>query len=470
MSSRRTFDVNICLTVYRLIETDFTKMLNESRSAMIIPAARILKQKPSIWVEINQAVTKYKPVNLGQGFPDILPKKHVLESVGMLGMLEVNPLLHQYTRSMGHPRLVNVLSKLYTNFFRCDRELYAQSGSLQVDTFPLNKEIDPLKEIIITIGAYGSLYAAISALVNPDDEVIIMEPSFDCYTPMTIMAGGVPVYVPLRPTVADGEELTSNCWKLNMKELESKITPRTKLLLLNTPHNPLGKVFNREELESIADICICHNLVCISDEVYEWLVFPPNQHIKIASLPGMWSRTLTIGSAGKTFSVTGWKLGWTVGPANLIQAMQLHQQNTVYTCPTPLQEAVARSLEIELPLLHKPDSYFHEMCSVIEPKGRNMVKQLNEIGMIAVRPTGGYFLIADISKMNVPLDELEENELLPYDVRFNNWMMQKKGVSAIPMSVFYSKSNQHLGSNYLRFCFFKEDATLNSAYEILKRW
>ncbi|CAH8494444.1 unnamed protein product [Schistosoma rodhaini] len=447
-----------------------TDILNETRSAMILPAARILKQKPSIWVEINLAVAKYKPINLGQGFPDILPKQHVLESLTMLGKPDVSPFLHQYTRSMGHPRLVTVLSKLYTSFLRCDRKLYSESGSLQVDSFGPDREIDPLKEVIITVGAYGSLFTAISALVDPGDEVIIMDPSFDCYTPMTVMAGGVPIYVPLRPQLNDGEELISDCWKLDIKELESKITSKTKVLLLNTPHNPLGKVFNREELESIADVCIRHNLVCISDEVYEWLVFPPNQHIKIASLPGMWSRTLTIGSAGKTFSVTGWKLGWTIGPANLMQAMQLHQQNTVYTCPTPLQEAVARSLEIELSLMNTHESYFNEMCALIEPKGRNMVKKLNEIGMIAVRPTGGYFLVADISKLHVPSNELDKNESLSYDVKFNNWMMQNKGVSAIPMSVFYSTSNQHLGSKYLRFCFFKEDSTLNSAYEILKKW
>ncbi|KAK4473272.1 hypothetical protein MN116_004441 [Schistosoma mekongi] len=445
-------------------------MLNETQPAMILPAARILKQKPSIWVEINLAVAKYKPINLGQGFPDILPRQHVLESLNILGRPDVNPFLHQYTRSMGHPRLVNVLSKLYTSFLRCDRRLYTECGSFRVDTFEPDREIDPFKEVIVTVGAYGSLYAAISALVDPGDEVIIMEPSFDCYTPMTLMAGGVPIYVPLLPQLNEGDKLTSDCWKLDIKELESKITSKTKVLLLNTPHNPLGKVFSREELETIANVCIRHNLVCISDEVYEWLVFPPNQHIKIASLPGMWSRTLTIGSAGKTFSVTGWKLGWTIGPANLIQAMQLHQQNTVYTCPTPLQEAVARSLEIELPLLNTHESYFKEMCSLIEPKGCNMVQKLNEIGMIAVRPTGGYFLIADISKLNVPLDELDKNESLSYDVKFNNWMMQNKGVSAIPMSVFYSPSNQHLGSKYLRFCFFKEDSTLNSAYEILRKW
>ncbi|CAH8429941.1 unnamed protein product [Schistosoma turkestanicum] len=450
-------------------ENNSADTLNETQSAMILPATRILKQKPSIWVEINHAVAKYKPINLGQGFPDILPKQHVLESLAILGKPDVNPFLHQYTRSMGHPRLVTVLSKLYTSYFRCDHKLYSDSGKLQLNSFEPDREIDPLKEIIITVGAYGSLFTAISALINPGDEVIIMEPSFDCYTPMTVMAGGIPIYVTLQLQLNDGEELNSDCWKLNIKELESKITSKTKAIILNTPHNPLGKVFNIEELKSIADVCIRHNLVCISDEVYEWLVFPPNQHIKIASLPGMWSRTLTIGSAGKTFSVTGWKLGWTIGPDNLIKAMQLHQQNTLYTCPTPLQEAIARSLEIELPLLHTHQSYFNEMRALIEPKGRNMVEKLNEIGMIAARPIGGYFLVADISKIKVPLNELDQNESLSYDIKFNNWMMQNKGVSAIPMSVFYSTSNQHLGSNYLRFCFFKEDSTLESAYKLLKK-
>lgn len=443
-------------------------MATEMCFSPILPASRMHQQKTSIWVEINYSVEKHKPINLGQGFPDILPKSHVLDSIKALGSIDVNPLLHQYTRSMGHPRLVNVLAKLYTPFMRCDQKLYQQSGPLMSHSFAPTKEINPFKEVLVSIGAYGSLYAAISAFVDHNDEVIIMDPSFDCYAPMTVLAGGKPIHVPLTPKLVSGEELTSDCWRLDMSELESKISKRTKMLIINTPHNPLGKVFDLDELEALADVCVRHNLVCVSDEVYEWLVFPPKKHIKIASLPGMWSRTLTIGSSGKTFSVTGWKLGWTIGPSNLIEVMQLHQQNSVYTCPTPIQEAVARSLEIELPLINTPESYFQEMCRLIEPKGRRMVQKLNELGMVAVRPTGGYFLIADVSKINVPENQLDDDKSVEYDVRFNNWMMQKKGVSAIPMSVFYSEANKYLGSNYLRFCFFKEDSTLDMAYEKLK--
>ncbi|TGZ61376.1 hypothetical protein CRM22_008019 [Opisthorchis felineus] len=430
-------------------------------------ATRVQNQKPSIWVTINKLLQNYQVINLGQGFPECLPPAHLLANLSALASPSVNPLLHQYTRSMGHPRLVKVLSKLYTPFLRCDPHRYATADTvLQRDSFAPTREIDPMNEIIVSVGAYGSLFAAISCLINPGDEVIIMDPSFDCYTPMTLGAGGVPVYVALRPTP---DARTSNDWKLDLKELESKVTRKTKMIILNTPHNPLGKVFTQEELEMVADLCIRHNLVCVSDEVYEWLVFPPNKHIKIASLPGMWSRTLTIGSAGKTFSVTGWKLGWTVGPEKFIHGMQLHQQNTVYTCPTPTQEAVARSLEEETTLLSTGKSYFHEMCDIIEPKGKTMVKRVNQIGMRALQPMGGYFLVADVALWPIPKDQLENDPALTYDVVVNNWLIKHKGVATIPMSVFYSDGNKHLGSTYLRFCFFKEDSTLEKAYKALEQ-
>ncbi|CAL8099639.1 unnamed protein product [Calicophoron daubneyi] len=437
----------------------------------IVLASRVRNQKPNVWVEINKAVSKYRPLNLGQGFPDTPPKAHVLESLGALTGPDVNPLFHQYTRSMGHPRLVTILGKIYTPFFRCDPKMYETIKELADESFAPTRSLDPLNEIIVSVGAYGGLYAAISSLIDPGDEVIVMDPSFDCYIPMIETAGGVPVFVPLRPTKSLSDDgITSDDWRLDFKELESKITPETKMLILNTPHNPLGKVFDRDELEKIADICIRHNLVCLADEVYEWLVFPPKSHIKIASLPGMWNRTLTVGSAGKTFSMTGWKLGWTVGPARLIEGMQLHQQNTVYTCPTPIQEALARSLEIELPLMSTPKSYFQEVREFIEPRGREMVKQLNAVGMRAVRPTGGYFLFADVSKMRVPANEIDDDPKVAYDIRFNNWMMEKKGIAAIPVSVFYSQENRYLGSNYLRFCFFKTKETLDKFYNALGKW
>ncbi|TGZ61375.1 hypothetical protein CRM22_008019 [Opisthorchis felineus] len=389
-------------------------------------ATRVQNQKPSIWVTINKLLQNYQVINLGQGFPECLPPAHLLANLSALASPSVNPLLHQYTRSMGHPRLVKVLSKLYTPFLRCDPHRYATADTvLQRDSFAPTREIDPMNEIIVSVGAYGSLFAAISCLINPGDEVIIMDPSFDCYTPMTLGAGGVPVYVALRPTP---DARTSNDWKLDLKELESKVTRKTKMIILNTPHNPLGKVFTQEELEMVADLCIRHNLVCVSDEVYEWLVFPPNKHIKIASLPGMWSRTLTIGSAGKTFSVTGWKLGWTVGPEKFIHGMQLHQQNTVYTCPTPTQEAVARSLEEETTLLSTGKSYFHEMCDIIEPKGKTMVKRVNQIGMRALQPMGGYFLVADVALWQA----IQSPDLHPSHILYGNMSHRYGWTTKIP--------------------------------------
>ncbi|VDN13392.1 unnamed protein product, partial [Dibothriocephalus latus] len=155
-------------------------------------------------------------------------------------------------------------------------------------------------------------------------------------------------------------------------------------------------VFSVNELQKIADLCIRHNLLCISDEVYEWIVFPPNKHTKIASLPGMWERTLTIGSAGKTFNVTGWKTGWTIGPERLIAAMQSIQEYTINSCPTPIQEALARAFEHELPLMGTPESYFQEITSRVQQKCNVLAAALNRVGMTPVLPQGGYFLMANI--------------------------------------------------------------------------
>ncbi|KAL3310436.1 Kynurenine--oxoglutarate transaminase 3 [Cichlidogyrus casuarinus] len=247
------------------------------------------------------------------------------------------------------------------------------------------------------------------------------------------------------------------------------------MLVLNTPHNPLGKVFSRSELENIASFCIKHDLICLSDEVYEWIVFGENgdEHIKIASLPGMWGRTITVGSAGKTFSVTGWKLGWSIGPAELVQAMQSHQQNTIYTCATPTQEAVARSLEHELNLLQslkgeqlENHCYLRSLRHELKKFSYRMADCLQKANMTPVKPQSGYFMIADAS--NLPLPQEFERQLPYWDLRANDWLMREKGICGIPQSVFYnSAQTKKEGEKYIRWCFAKQEPTLEKAFAIL---
>lgn len=194
-------------------------------------------------------------------------------------------------------------------------------------------------------------------------------------------------------------ELSSADFALDMEELEGLFSAKTKMIILNTPHNPLGKVFRRKELEAIAQLCQQWNVLCLSDEVYEWLVFDGNEHIRICSLPGMWERTLTIGSAGKSFSVTGWKTGWVYGPAHLMLPLQLIHQNCVYTCPTPLQEAIARAFEFEIDRFASDDCYFKSLARELTVKRDFMAKFLKEAGMTPIMPEGAYFMLANWTKL-----------------------------------------------------------------------
>nr|VZI06555.1 unnamed protein product [Spirometra erinaceieuropaei] len=435
------------------------------------PAQRTLDQKPSVWLQLNSACAKYKPLNLGQGFPDFMANKEILKNLRTASADDCSPFLHQYTRAAGHLRLVNALAKLLEHRCRHDP---AVSGpipdKLAADTFGPERSIDPLKEIIVSVGGYGALSTIFFALLNPGDEVVIIEPAFDCYVPQIVAAGGVPVCVPFKPPKDVTGDIDSSNFTVDFELLEKSINKKTKILLVNTPSNPVGKVFSPEELKKIADICINHNLICLADEVYEWLVFPPNKHYKIASFPGMWNRTITIGSAGKTFQVTGWKIGWTVGPERYINAMQIIQQNTVYTCATPLQEALAMTIEEELPLLGTEKSFFYRITQDVMRKSKQIAEALKKVGMPAISPQAGYFLLASIEKIPLPLNSSKSRDQRTKDVIINEWMMVYKGLAAVPPTAFCCTKHQPLFENYLRFCIIKDDATINKFIEVLKNW
>lgn len=268
---------------------------------------------------------------------------------------------------------------------------------------------------------------------------------------MVLSAGGVPRYIALKPT---GDAGDAGNWRVDDKELEEMFNPRTKLIILNTPHNPLGKVFTKAELTRIAELCKKWNVLCIADEVYEWLVYPGHQHVRICTLPGMWERTISIGSAGKTFSVTGWKTGWAYGPKNLMNNLFTVHQNCIYTHCTPIQEAVARAFEIALPDVGTPECQLAELAGQLLPKRDFMAKFLNDVGMKPVVPEGGYFMMADWTALNdrCDLSSLKDEQK---DFRFTKWLSQHVGIQGIPPSAFYCKEHKHLGEDYIRWCFIK---------------
>ncbi|XP_010634961.1 kynurenine--oxoglutarate transaminase 3 isoform X2 [Fukomys damarensis] len=414
-------------------------------SSKLKNAKRIEGLDSNVWIEFTKLAADPSVVNLGQGLPDISPPTYVKEELSKVAFVDN---LNQYTRGFGHPSLVKALSCLY-------EKLYPN-------------QIDPNKEILVTVGAYGSLFNAIQGLIDAGDEVIIMVPFYDCYEPMVRMAGATPVFIPLRSKAAGEKKWSSSDWTLDSQELESKFNSKTKAIILNTPHNPLGKVYTKEELQLIARLCIKYDALCISDEVYEWLVYTGNKHLKIATFPGMWERTVTVGSAGKTFSVTGWKLGWTIGPHHLIKHAQTVQQNTVYTCTTPLQEALAQALWIDLKRMDDPECYFNSLPKELEVKRDRMVHLLESVGLKPIVPDGGYFIIADVSSLDVDLSDMKKNE--PYDYKFVKWMIKNKKLSAIPVSAFCNSETKSQFEKFVRFCFIKKDSTLDAAEEIIKTW
>jgi N-succinyldiaminopimelate aminotransferase len=390
----------------------------EERSSYL--ASRAAAFGETVFSEFSALAVAHGAVNLGQGFPDFAPPDFVVQA--LRSAIEGDH--HQYARGSGLLALAETLAA-------------------QLER-PLGRTVDPLDEVTVTVGATEALFATTLALVEPGDEVILFEPFYDSYPADVAIAGGQMRFVPLQPG-------TDGRWGFDPDELRQAFSRRTKLIFVNTPHNPTGKVFTEEELGFIAGLCLEHDTIAVCDEVYEHIVFDGASHACLAALPGMADRTVTIGSAGKTFSVTGWKIGWTVACPALSSGIRNLHQWIPFAVATPLQVAVRRALE-EAPTR----DYYSWLRRVYQDKRDRLASILRQAGLTPYLPEGTYFIVADTTALG-----FED------DVAFCRHLTTQVGVAAIPPSFFYSEAHRHLARHHARFCFCKRDETLQAAAERL---
>lgn len=342
---------------------------------------------------------------------------------------------NQYTRPAGNIELVETLSKVYEPI--------------------LGRTPNPMTEIAVCSGAQEGIYNILVSFCNEGDSVLCIEPYFDAYKKAADLLGVETKGVPLRPIPG---AKTSADFKLDVHELDKAITADTKVLVLNTPHNPTGKVFSRAELEEIAEVVKKHpQLVVLSDEVYEFMTFDGLPHERFALIDGMYDRTISLSSVGKTFSCTGWRVGYCIGPAHLIAPLHETQSIIAFCAPTPLQVAAARSF-----VAANENGYFDSIKTTLQGKRDSLCSALAAAGMKPITPQGGYFVLADTSGLleQVPL---ESEDGIARDVRVNEWLTKNLGITGIPISGFYSEGNRELSDNVIRLAYCKTDEEISAA-------
>ncbi|MDT0379690.1 pyridoxal phosphate-dependent aminotransferase [Streptomyces sp. DSM 42041] len=381
---------------------------------------RLAEFGTTIFAEMSALAVRTGALNLGQGFPDADGPEEVREAA-VRALREGRG--NQYPPGPGVPELRQAVAAHQERFY----------GHLGVTC-------DPDREVLVTAGATEAIAASLLGLVEPGDEVIALEPYYDSYAASIAMAGGTRVPVTLRP----GED---GAYHLDLDELRDAVTDRTRLLLLNSPHNPTGTVLRREELAAIAELCRERDLLAVTDEVYEHLVFD-GEHLPLASFPGMRDRTVTISSAGKTFSFTGWKVGWVTGSAELVTAVRSAKQYLTFVSAGPFQYAVAEALAL-------PDAYYTALREDLREKRDLLSQGLAEAGFGVFRPAGTYFVTADIRPLGA------ESGL-----DFCLGLPERCGVVAVPTQVFYD--HQAAGAPYVRFAFCKRHDVLAEAARRLK--
>ncbi|HET7690724.1 MAG TPA: pyridoxal phosphate-dependent aminotransferase [Nocardioidaceae bacterium] len=377
-------------------------------------AQRLRHVPPTIFTTMSALAARTGAINLGQGYPDRDGPESVLD-VASKALYEGQ---NQYAPGPGVLAL---------------REAIAEHQERHYGII-----LDPVTEVIVTAGATEAIAAAVLALVDPGDEVVVLEPFYDSYVATIEMAGGVRRPVTLR----------APDFRLDLEELRAAVTDRTKVILVNSPHNPTGSVLNTDELAAIAELAVRHDVVVVTDEVYEHLVFDGRRHLPIASLPGMADRTVTISSQGKTFSFTGWKVGWVTGSSELVATVLAAKQWLTFTNAAPLQPAVAHALRHE-------ESFFTGLAADLQTKRDLLCDGLRSLDLDVFVPEGTYFALTDVRRYG-------------YDdgLAFCLSLPERAGVVAIPAQAFYDSREE--GRHLVRWAFCKETAVLEEAIERLQ--
>jgi aminotransferase len=373
------------------------------------PAQRLARLQESVIRSITRYAVDRNAVLLAQGFPDFEPPAEVVAAAEAAMRAGHN----QYGMTWGERALRRAIADKTRRFY--------------------GLEIDPERHVTVTCGVTEAVIAALVGLVNPGERVVVLEPAHENYHAGIVFAGGTPVWVPIRPPD----------FRFDRDELRRAFEGGARAIIFNSPHNPSGRVFTRAELGFIAELCVAHDTVAISDEIYEHLVYDGRVHIPIAQLPGMWERTVTICGMGKTFAVTGWRLGYAIAHEELTDALRKVHDFTTVCAPVPLQHAMIAALEM-------PESYYRGLLEFYTSRRARMLGILEAHGFPCHRPEGAYYTMADFRHLGRGDD----------DTRFAYWLIDEVGVATVPGSSFYV-SDPSLGRGFVRFAFPKKDSTLD---------
>ncbi len=382
-------------------------------------AHRLDHIRESVIREMTRLAIQHDAINLSQGFPDFAPPQPVMQAA----IDSIQGGLNQYTVTWGYPPLRNKLAELYTG--------------------RLGWQVEADEHIVVTCGVTEALAAAMLAILNPGDEIIILDPAHESFRPAALLADARPVSVALE----------SPDFRLDGAKLAAAVTPRTKAMILNTPHNPSGRVFDEEEIAAVIDVVTKNDLVLITDEIYDRILYDGREHVSPGGLEPLKERTITIGGFGKTYAVTGWRLGYAIAPTHLARAVKPAHDFLTICAATPLQAAAVVALSL-------PASFYEQMTADYHQRRALMSEILSDLGFIFTEPQGAYYILADYRGLPIPQAQWDAD-------RFTRWMTAEIGVAVVPGPNFYG--NPADGEGLIRFAYPKKLETLRAAGQRMAR-